>query len=95
MELGYSNVKESRYRNVNENFDTLKGYNVILLGVIHTLLEANYKNVLRTILKKLNLLFNIRPVNPFPGVIGITGRRDFNFIIVRKNTEELYWKLRE
>jgi len=88
-------VKESMYRNVNENFDTLKGYNVILLGVIHTLLETNYKNVLRTILKKLNLLFNIRPVNPFPGVIGITGISDFNFIIVRKNTEGMYWKLRE
>jgi methanogen homoisocitrate dehydrogenase len=90
LELGYSNVEESRYRNVNENFDTLKGYKVIFIGVIHTLLEVNYKNVLRTNLKKRNLLFNIRSVDPFPGVIGITGISDFNFIIVRKNTEGLY-----
>jgi isocitrate/isopropylmalate dehydrogenase len=46
--------------------------------------------MLLIILKKLNLHANIRPANPFPRVIGITGRSDFDFIFVGKNTEELY-----
>jgi methanogen homoisocitrate dehydrogenase len=57
--------------------------------------DPNYKSVLLTIRKELDLYANIRPIKPLPGITGITGKRDFDFIIVRENTEGLYSGIEE
>lgn len=95
IELGYASWERTGTSMSNENIETIKRCDAVLFGAVTTVPDPNYKSVLLTIRKELDLYANVRPVKPLPGVIGVTGRSDFDFIIVRENTEGLYSGIEE
>ncbi len=95
LELGYARWERTGTAISSGDLEVLKGCNAVLFGAITTVPDPNYKSVLLTIRKELDLYANIRPVKPLPGITGITGKSDFDFIIVRENTEGLYSGIEE
>lgn len=95
LELGYTRWERTGTAMSSGDLETLKECNAVLFGAITTVPDPNYKSVLLTIRKELDLYANIRPVKPLPGITGITGKSDFDFIIVRENTEGLYSGIEE
>ena len=95
LELGYARWERTGTAMSSDDLETLKGCNAVLFGAVTTVPDPNYKSVLLTIRKELDLYANIRPVKPLPGIIGVTGKSDFDFIIVRENTEGLYSGIEE
>ena len=95
LELGYARWEKTGTAMSGKDLKTIKRCDAVLFGAITTVPDPNYKSVLLTIRKELDLYANIRPIKPLPGVIGITGRSDFNLVIVRENTEGLYSGIEE
>jgi methanogen homoisocitrate dehydrogenase len=95
LELGYTRWERTGTAMSSEDLDTIKGCDAVLFGAVTTVPDPSYKSVLLTIRKELDLYANIRPVKPLPGITGVTGRNDFDFIIVRENTEGLYSGIEE
>ncbi len=95
LELGYTRWERTGTALSGDDLNTIKGCDAVLFGAVTTVPDPKYKSVLLTIRKELDLYANIRPVKPLPGVTGITGRSDFDFIIVRENTEGLYSGIEE
>jgi len=95
LELGYTRWERTGTAMSSADLETIKGCDAVLFGAVTTVPDPNYKSVLLTIRKELDLYANIRPVKPLPGITGITGRNDFDFIIVRENTEGLYSGIEE
>lgn len=95
LELGYTRWERIGTSISNDDLEIIKECDAVLFGAITTVPEPNYKSVLLTIRKELDLYANIRPVKPLPGITGITGKNDFDFIIVRENTEGLYSGIEE
>ncbi len=95
LELGYARWERTGTAMSEEDIETIKKCDAVLFGAITTVPDPGYKSILLTIRKELDLYANIRPVKPLPGVVGVTGRRDFDFIIVRENTEGLYSGIEE
>lgn len=95
LELGYARWERTGTAMSDEDIELIKQCDAILFGAITTVPDPNYKSILLTIRKELDLYANIRPVKPLPGVTGVTGRNDFDFIIVRENTEGLYSGIEE
>ena len=95
LELGYAKWQRVGTAMSNEDLETIKGCDAVLFGAVTTVPEPNYTSVLLTIRKELDLYANIRPIKPIPGVVGITGKSDFDLIIVRENTEGLYSGIEE
>jgi len=95
IELGYARWERTGTAMSAEDIETIKGCDAVLFGAVTTVPDPNYKSVLLIIRKELDLYANVRPVKPLPGVVGITGRSDFDFIIVRENTEGLYSGIEE
>lgn len=95
LELGYARWERTGTAMSEEDIETIKSCDAVLFGAVTTVPDPSYKSVLLTIRKELDLYANIRPVKPLPGVVGVTGRNDFDFIIVRENTEGLYSGIEE
>lgn len=95
LEIGYTRWERTGTAMSSDDIKTIKGCDAILFGAITTVPDPNYKSVLLTIRKELDLYANIRPVKPLPGITGVTGKSDFDFIIVRENTEGLYSGIEE
>jgi len=95
LELGYARWERTGSAISEEDIDTIKGCDAVLFGAVTTVPDPSYKSVLLTIRKELDLYANVRPVKPLPGITGVTGRNDFDFIIVRENTEGLYSGIEE
>ncbi len=95
LELGYARWERTGTAMSDEDLEVIKRCDAVLFGAITTVPDPNYKSVLLTIRKELDLYANIRPVKPLPGVIGVTGWSDFDFVIVRENTEGLYSGIEE
>jgi len=95
VELGYGKWEKTGEAITDDDLEVLKGCDCILFGAITTPPDPNYKSVLLTIRKELDMYANIRPIRPLPSVQGILGRSDFNFVIVRENTEGLYSGIEE
>lgn len=95
LELGYARWEKTGTAMSEQDIETIKGCDAVLFGAVTTVPDPAYKSVLLTIRKELDLYANIRPVKPLPGVTGVTGRSDFDFIIVRENTEGLYSGIEE
>jgi methanogen homoisocitrate dehydrogenase len=95
VELGYARWEKTGRAITDEDIEILKGCDCILFGAVTTPPDPNYKSVLLTIRKELDMYANIRPIRPLPGVQGILGRSNFNFVIVRENTEGLYSGIEE
>ncbi|MCD4703162.1 MAG: NAD-dependent isocitrate dehydrogenase, partial [Methanosarcinaceae archaeon] len=95
LELGYGKWERIGCAITDEDLSTLKECDCILFGAITTPADPNYKSVLLTIRKELDLYANLRPIRPIPGIIGVTGRSDFDIMIVRENTEGMYSGIEE
>ena len=95
LELGYARWERTGTAMSEEDIETIKKCDAVLFGAITTVPDPGYKSILLTIRKELDLYANVRPVKPLPGVVGVTGRNDFDFIIVRENTEGLYSGIEE
>lgn len=95
VELGYGKWERTGTAITDDDIDTLKECDCVLFGAVTTPLDPDYKSVLLTIRKELDMYANIRPIRPLPTVKGIQERTDFNFIIVRENTEGLYSGIEE
>ncbi|MDQ1275572.1 MAG: methanogen homoisocitrate dehydrogenase [Euryarchaeota archaeon] len=95
LELGYTRWERTGTAMSEEDIETIKSCDAVLFGAVTTVPDPNYKSVLLTIRKELDLYANIRPVKPLPGVVGVTGKNNFDFIIVRENTEGLYSGIEE
>ena len=95
VELGYGKWKRTGLAITEEDIDILKSCDCVLFGAITTPPDPNYKSVLLSIRKELDMYANIRPIRPLPSVKGILDRSDFNFVIVRENTEGLYSGIEE
>jgi methanogen homoisocitrate dehydrogenase len=95
VELGYARWERTGTAISEEDIETIKSCDAVLFGAVTTVPDPSYKSVLLTIRKELDLYANVRPVKPLPGVMGITGRNDFDLIIVRENTEGLYSGIEE
>ena len=85
VEIGLSRWKRTGQAMGEEDLETLKSCDCLLLGAISTPPDPNYKSVLLRIRKELDLYANIRPFHS----------HDLDFIIVRENTEGLYSGLEE
>jgi methanogen homoisocitrate dehydrogenase len=95
LELGYARWERTGTAMSEEDIEIIKSCDAVFFGAITTVPDPSYKSVLLTIRKELDLYANVRPVKPLPGVVGVTGRNDFDFIIVRENTEGLYSGIEE
>ncbi len=95
VELGYGKWEKTGEAITDDDLEVLKSCDCILFGAITTSPDPSYKSVLLTIRKELDMYANIRPIRPLPSVQGILGRSDFNFVIVRENTEGLYSGIEE
>lgn len=90
LELGYARWERTGTAISEEDVEIMKKCDAVLFGAVTTVPDSSHKSVLLTIRKELDLYANVRPVKPLPGIKGVTGRSDFDFIIVRENTEGLY-----
>lgn len=95
VELGYGKWERTGDAITNEDLEILKECECTLFGAITTPSDPSYKSVLLTIRKELDMYANIRPIKPIDGIMGITGRNDFNMVIVRENTEGMYSGIEE
>jgi methanogen homoisocitrate dehydrogenase len=95
VELGYGKWERTGYAITDDDLETLKECDCILFGAITTPSDPAYKSVLLTIRKELDMYANIRPIKPIDGIMGVTGRNDFNLVIVRENTEGMYSGIEE
>ncbi|HOO55158.1 MAG TPA: isocitrate/isopropylmalate dehydrogenase family protein [Methanothrix sp.] len=80
VELGYSRWKRTGKAMAEEDIDLIKDCHSVLFGAITTPPDPNYKSVLLSLRKGLDLYANIRPFRT----------RDLDFVIVRENTEGMY-----
>ncbi|MCU0637118.1 MAG: isocitrate/isopropylmalate dehydrogenase family protein [Methanothrix sp.] len=85
LEIGLSRWKRTGMAISDEDMETIRGCDCILLGAISTPPDPNYRSVLLRIRKELDLYANIRPFQS----------KDLDFIIVRENTEGLYSGIEE
>lgn len=95
LELGYGKWERTGYAITDEDISTLKECDCVLFGAVTTPPDPDYKSVLLTIRRELDMYANIRPIRPLSSIKGIYDRTDFNFIIVRENTEGLYSGIEE
>jgi methanogen homoisocitrate dehydrogenase len=85
VEIGFGRWKRTGQAMTEEDLETIKGCDCILLGAITTPPDPSYRSVLLRIRKELDLYANIRPFRAL----------NLDFIIVRENTEGLYSGLEE
>jgi methanogen homoisocitrate dehydrogenase len=85
VEIGLSRWKKTGLAMGEDDLETIKQCECILLGAITTPPDPNYRSVLLRLRKDLDLYANIRPFH--------SGALDF--IIVRENTEGLYSGIEE
>ena len=95
VELGYAKWERTGSAITDDDLEILKECDCILFGAITTPSDPTYKSVLLTIRKELDMYANIRPIKPIDGIMGVTGRNDFNLVIVRENTEGMYSGIEE
>lgn len=95
LELGYGKWERTGTAITDEDINILKECDCVLFGAVTTPPDPNYKSVLLTIRKELDVYANIRPIKPLAGIKGVTGRNDFDLVIVRENTEGMYSGIEE
>ncbi|RSD35131.1 MAG: homoisocitrate dehydrogenase [Methanohalophilus sp.] len=90
LELGLGKWEKTGQAITAADLEILKDCDCILFGAVTTPADPNYKSVLLTIRRELDLYANIRPLKPIKGIKGATGNTDFDILVVRENTEGLY-----
>ena len=85
LEVGLGSWKKTGLALSEEDLETIRQCDCVLLGAITTPPDPNYRSVLLRLRKELDLYANIRPFHC----------ATLDFIIVRENTEGLYSGLEE
>ena len=80
VELGYGRWKRTGNAMTEDDLDIIRECRCVLFGAITTPPDPNYRSVLLTLRKGLDLYANIRPFR----------KGDLDFVIVRENTEGMY-----
>jgi len=95
LELGLGKWEKTGQAITDADIEILEDCDCILFGAVTTPADPNYKSVLLTIRRELDLYANIRPLKPIKGIKGATGNTDFDILVVRENTEGLYSSIEE
>ncbi|MBP2029972.1 methanogen homoisocitrate dehydrogenase [Methanohalophilus levihalophilus] len=95
FEVGYGRWEKTGQAISDDDIELLRGCDCILFGAVTTPPDPNYKSVLLTIRKQLDLYANIRPIHPIKGIHGVNASSDFDILIVRENTEGMYSGIEE
>ncbi len=89
FEIGFCKWEKTGSAITDDDLRLIKECDCVLFGAITTPPDPNYKSVLLRMRKELDLYANIRPFKPLRNVhLPCSG--DFDFVIVRENTEGLY-----
>jgi isopropylmalate/isohomocitrate dehydrogenase-like protein len=84
---GYEYYRKTGKALQDDFFDVVKSLDAVLKGPLHTPPhEKEFKSVNVLLRKELDLYANVRPFRSYRGF----SLKDFNFVIVRENTEDLY-----
>jgi methanogen homoisocitrate dehydrogenase len=89
FEIGFSRWEKTGSAITDDDLRLMKECDCVLFGAITTPPDPNYKSVLLRIRKELDLYANIRPFKPLKNVHRPCSW-DFDFVIVRENTEGMY-----
>ncbi len=92
LDIGYGKWERTGSAISEEDIRIIKECDCILLGAITTPPDPNYKSVLLLLRKELDLYANIRPFASFEN---LSKAKDFDFVIVRENTEGMYSGIEE
>jgi len=85
VEIGFGRWKRLGLAMADEDLETIKQCDCVLLGAITTPPDPDYRSILLRLRKELDLYANIRPFRS----------KAIDLIIVRENTEGLYSGLEE
>ncbi len=89
LEIGFCKWEKTGSAINDYDMNLIKECDCVLFGAITTPPDPNYKSVLLHIRKELDMYANIRPFKPLKNVhLPCSG--DFDFVIVRENTEGMY-----
>jgi methanogen homoisocitrate dehydrogenase len=80
VDIGLGRWKRTGFALAEEDLETIKQCDCVLLGAVTTPPDPNYRSVLLRLRRELDLYANIRPFSS----------AKLDFIIVRENTEGLY-----
>jgi isopropylmalate/isohomocitrate dehydrogenase-like protein len=87
LHAGYEYFKKSGKAIQDGFFDAVKGLDAILKGPLYTPPhEKEFRSINVLLRKELDLYANVRPFRSYKGF----SLKEFNFVIVRENTEDLY-----
>ncbi|MCX9085345.1 MAG: isocitrate/isopropylmalate family dehydrogenase [Candidatus Methanoperedens sp.] len=89
FEIGFGKWERTGSAITDDDIRLLKECDCVLFGAITTPPDPNYKSVLLRIRKELDMYANIRPFKPLKNV-RLPCAGDFDFVIVRENTEGMY-----
>jgi methanogen homoisocitrate dehydrogenase len=89
FEIGFCKWERIGSAITDNDLRLIKECDCVLFGAITTPPDPNYKSVLLRIRKELDLYANIRPFKPLRNV-RLPCSADFDFVIVRENTEGMY-----
>lgn len=95
LDIGYGKWEKTGSALTDEDMDIIKDCNCVLFGAITTPPDPNYKSVLMRLRKELDLYANIRPFSPLNKVKLPCNTKEFDFVIVRENTEGMYSGIEE
>lgn len=90
FEIGYGKWERTGMAISDEDISIIKECDCVLFGAITTPPDPGYKSVLVRIRKELDLFANIRPFSPLKKVVLPCNKKEFDFVIVRENTEGMY-----
>jgi len=89
FEIGFTKWEKIGSAITDDDIRLIRECDCVLFGAITTPPDPNYKSVLLQIRKELDLYANIRPFKPLRNVhLPCSG--EFDFVIVRENTEGMY-----
>lgn len=89
FEIGFCKWEKTGSAITDDDLRLIKECDCVLFGAITTPPDPNYKSVLLRVRKELDLYANIRPFKPLRNVC-LPCSADFDFVIVRENTEGMY-----
>ncbi len=95
LEIGYGKWERTGSALTDEDMSIIKECDCALFGAITTPPDPNYKSVLMRLRKELDLYANIRPFAPLANVKLPCSKKEFDFVIVRENTEGMYSGIEE
>ncbi len=90
LEIGYGRWERTGSAVTDEDMNTIKNCDCVLFGAITTPPDPDYKSVLMRLRKELDLFANIRPFVPLKKITLPCCAKEFDFVIVRENTEGMY-----